>query len=163
MLAIAIGVVCVLAGLAALWWFKSGDKAKTQGWSLGVLIGTAEYLGERIGCNLEDEEGLQSFMQMYEEKVDNSELPESRELRRTVFDPDDESHPIGQRHAQDNEQWRMAGIAMWYVMGSMRQKVFQEELKESLYRLYEVHKKPIAGLQAELGERDPSARRKRRR
>ena len=44
-------------------------------------------------CNLEDYGGLQDFMDMYEEKVANSELPESPELHRTAFRPDPEGTP----------------------------------------------------------------------
>ncbi len=153
---LAIGIICTLAGLAWWWWTRMTDRAYDRGKSLGALEGYTRYLGRRIGCNLEDDEGLQDFMEMYEEKVSGSKLPESPELRRTVFKPDPEDTPS--MHEQDCEKWRVAGIAMWYVMGAMHQGSSQERLKEILYNLYEKHGEPLDVLKAELGDRDRSAR-----
>ena len=115
-----------------------------------------EYLGSRTGCNLEDEEGLEAFLQAYRDKIANSELPESPELGRTVFRAGPEDR-FG-KHDRDCEKWRAAGIAMWYVMGEMHQGSSQEELKQRLYDLYERHGKPTHGLRAEMGERNEAAR-----
>ena len=89
---------------------------------------------------------------MHEERVANSELPESPELRRTVFRPDPEGTP--RMHERLCERLRVAATAMWYVMGLMGKADGQEELKAALYDLYEKHGKSVDGLRAELGDRD---------
>ena len=152
---LALGIICIVAGLAWWWWTRITDRAFAQGKSLGNLEGYTQYLGSRIGCNLEDEEGLEVFLQMYREKVTSSELPESPELRRTVFRSDPED-TLG-THDRDCEKWRAAGIAMWYAMGEMHQGGSQEKLKQRLYDLYERHGKPVDGLRAEMGDRDRAA------
>ena len=153
---LALGIILALAGLAWWWWTRITDRAFAQGKSLGNLEGYTQYLGSRIGCNLEDEQGLEAFLQVYQEKVASSELPESPELRRAVFKSDPED-TLG-RHDRDCEKWRAAGIAMWYVMGEMHQGRSQEQLKQRLYYLYERHGKPVDGLRAETGESDRAAR-----
>ena len=132
------------------------DRAYEQGKSLGNLEGYTQYLGKLIGCNLEGEEGLEVFLQVYRDKIASSELPGSPELGRTVFRSDPED-TFG-RHDRDCEKWRVAGIAMWYVMGEMHQGSSQEELKQRLYDLYEGHGKCVDGLRAEMGDRDRAAR-----
>ena len=59
----------------------------TGDYCLGFLKGCTQRLGRRTGCNLEDYGGLRDFLDMYEERVSKSQLPESTELRRTVFRP----------------------------------------------------------------------------
>ena len=92
---------------------------------------------------------------MYEERVSKSQLPESTELRRTVFRPEPEDTPW--MHERLCERLRVAATAMWYVMGTMGQADAQEELKAALYDLYEKHGKSVDGLRAELGDRDQAA------
>ena len=117
---LAVVIICALAGLAWLarwWWRRILVRAFDRGYSLGFLRGCTQRLGGRTGCNLEDYGGLQDFMGMYEERVANSELPESPELRRTVFRPDPEGTP--RMHERLCERLRAAATAMWYVMGTM--------------------------------------------
>ena len=117
---LAVVIICALAGLAWLarwWWKRILVRAFDRGYSLGFLRGCTQRLGRRTGWNLEDYGGLQDFMEMYEEKVANSELPESPELRRTVFRPEPEGTP--RMHERLCERWRVAATAMWYVMGTM--------------------------------------------
>ena len=85
---------------------------------------------------------------MYEERVSKSQLPESPELRRTVFRPDPEGTP--RMYERLCERLRVAATAMWYVMGTMGQADAQEELKAALYDLYEKHGKSVDGLKQEL-------------
>ena len=116
----AVVNICALAGLAWLarwWWRRILVRVWDRGYSLGFLRGCTQRPGFRTGCNLEDYGGLQDFMDMYEERVANSELPESPELRRTVFRPDPEGTP--RMHERLCERLRVAATAMWYVMGTM--------------------------------------------
>ena len=152
---LAVVIICALAGLAWLarwWWCRILVRAFDRGYSLGLLRGCTQRLGRRTGCNLEDYGGLRDFMDMYEERVANSELPESPELRRTVFRPDPDGTP--RMHERLCERLRVAATAMWYVMGTMGQADAQEELKAALYDLYEKHGKSVDGLRDELGDRD---------
>ena len=152
---LAIGIMLALAGLA-WWWTRIMDRAYEQGKSLGDLQGCTQFLGRLIGCNLEGEEGLEAFLQMYQEKVASSELPESPELGREVFKPDPQD--TDSTYDERCERWRAGGIAMWYVVGTMHQGSWQEELKQRPYDLYERHGKPIDGLRAKKGERDRASR-----
>ena len=106
-----------LAWLARLWWRRILVRAWYRGYTLGFLRGCTQRLGRRTGWNLEDYGGLRDFMEMYEERVSGSELPESTELRRTAFRPEPEGTPrMDERLC---ERWRVAATAMWYVMGTM--------------------------------------------
>ena len=151
------------------------DKAREKGKSLGLVEGTLQHLGSRIGCSLEDDDGLQDFLKVYQRKVLDRVLPESPEWHRTVFKPRQRRLPttmmfresIARAHAKNMEVeaefmlecelWRKAGIAMWYVMGEMRQEGTQAELKEILFNLYERHGYPLDGLALEMGTRDSTA------
>ena len=122
-------------------------RAFDWGYSLGFLRGCTQRLGRRTGRNLQD------FMEMYEEKVSGSELPESTELRRTAFRPEPEGTP--RMHERLCERSRVAARppcgtswAQW------AQADDREELKAALYDLYEKHGKSVDGLRAELGDRD---------
>ena len=77
----------------------------TGDYCLGFLKGCTQRLGRRTGCNLEDYGGLRDFLDMYEERVSKSQLPESPELRRTVFRPDPEGTP--RMHERLCERWRV--------------------------------------------------------
>ena len=101
---LAVVIICALAGLARLarwWWKRILVRAFDRGYSLGLLRGCTQRLGRRTGWNLQD------FMEMYEEKVSGSELPESPELRRTVFRPDPRAHPG--MHERLCERWAGGG------------------------------------------------------
>ena len=120
---LAVVIICALAGLARLarlarwWWRRILVRAFDRGYTLGSLRGCTQRLGRRTGWNLEDYGGLRDFMEMYEERVSKSQLPESTELRRTVFRPEPEDTP--RMHERLCERLRAAAIAMWYVMGTM--------------------------------------------
>ena len=87
---LAVVNICALAGqawLARWWWKRILVRVWDRAYSLGLLRGCTQRLGRRTGYNLEDYGGLRDFMDMYEERVSKSQLPESPELRRTVFRP----------------------------------------------------------------------------
>ena len=109
---LAAVIICALAGLAGpvVVEMDSPVRVWDRGYSLGFLRGCTQRLGRRTGCNLEDYGGLRDFMEMYEEKVANSELPESPELRRTAFRPDLEDTP--RMHERLCERWRVAATAI---------------------------------------------------
>ena len=105
----AVVNICALAGLAWLarwWWKRILVRVWDRRYSLGFLRGCTQRLGCRTGWNLEDYGGLQDLMEMYEERVSKSQLPEIPELRRTVFRPEPEDTPrMDERLC---ERWRVA-------------------------------------------------------
>ena len=130
---LAVVNICALAGLAWLarwWWRRILVRAFDRGYSLGFLRGCTQRMERRTGWNLEDYGRLRDFLDMYEERVAGSELPESPELRRTAFRPEREGTPrMDERLC---ERLRVASTTMWYVMGTMGQADAQEELKAAL-------------------------------
>ncbi|MYC30123.1 MAG: hypothetical protein F4X65_08555 [Chloroflexi bacterium] len=175
MLLIFGGIICLVVGMGWWLWNRTMDKAWEKGKSLGLVQGTLQYLGTRIGCSLEDDAGLQDFLEVYQKKVLDRSLPESSEWNRTVFEPQPRSLPpttmfiesVERAHTKnveaeaefmlECERWRKAGIAMWYVMGGMRQKGAQAEIKEILFNLYERHGYALDGLTVEMGARESVA------
>ena len=115
---LAVVITCALAGLAWLarwWWRRILVRAFDRGYSLGFLRGCTQRLGRRTGWNLEDYGRLRDFLDMYEERVSKSQLPEIPELRRTAFRPEPEGTP--RMHERLCERLRVAATAMGYVMG----------------------------------------------
>ena len=172
---IAVGILCVIVGIGWWWLSRIGDTAYDQGRSLGILEGHLQYLGSRMGYSLDEEKGLETFMADYADGVAQERLPQSLEWNRTIFAHRPGSIPpsllfrdaMKRQHAKnvkyeegfalECEKWRKAGIAMWYILGSIQQENARDDVKALLFNLYEQHKKPVNGLTLEMGSRDYAA------